>query len=138
MIRAAVMSLVLAVSASAADIDVGRFLDAVRQVEEWNGRDGRAGERGPWQITAAVWSMHMPGISFAQARQEGPARACAVKHVAWLRSRLRAQRHGVGVADNAFNLALCWNAGFSRTITGRAPLDSYDYARRVQNLYLNP
>lgn len=127
MIRAAVIYLVLALAGPAAVLDVPRFLSAVRQVEEWHGRDGRAGERGPWQITAAVWAMHMPGTPFAMARQEGPARACALKHVAWLRARLRA----AGADDNAYNLALAWNAGLSAVLRGRAPERSYDYAGRV-------
>lgn len=122
------------VSAQAADLDVPRFLGAIRAVEEWHGRDGRAGERGPWQITRDVWAMHMPGRPFSEARKEGPAYACAVKHLAWLRAGLVK----AGTDDNAFNLALCWNAGLTATITGRAPQISYDYAVRVSNLYLKP
>ena len=131
MIRVAVIFVTLALAAQAAVLDVPRFLSAVRQVEDWNGRDGRAGERGPWQITAAVWAMHMPGRPFAEARREGPAYACALKHATWLRARLVA----AGADDNAFNMALCWNAGADGTLRGRAPDRSYDYAVRVRNLY---
>jgi hypothetical protein len=35
------------------------------------------------------------------------------------------------VDPSPFNLALCWNAGLSKTLSGRAPVSSYDYARRV-------
>ncbi len=136
MIRALVIFLALTLAASAAVLDVPRFLGAIRTVEDWHGRDGHAGERGPWQITRAVWAMHMPGRPFAEARQEGPAYACALKHLDWLRGRLAVQRPVVD--DNAFNLALCWNAGLTATITGRAPLASYIYAGRVSNLYHNP
>ncbi len=90
MIRAAVILLLVAVGAHAADLDAPRFLGAIRAVEAWHGHDGRAGERGPWQITRDVWAMHMPGRPFAEARQAGPARACAVKHLAWLRDHLHA------------------------------------------------
>ena len=127
MIRAAIIFLALALSAHAADIDVDRFVEAIRQVENYRGRDGRAGERGPWQITAAVWSMQMRGTPFAEARHEWPANACALKQVAFLRAELLAR----GVDDNAFNLALCWNAGFTAATAGRAPVLAYDYARRV-------
>jgi hypothetical protein len=97
-------------------------------------RDGAHGERGPWQVTAAVWSMHMSGASFAEARQGDLARACAVKHVTMLCVQLRDS----GCDDNAFNLALAWNAGLARVLRGRAPMSSYDHALRVWNLYLGP
>lgn len=111
--------------------DPARLLIAIRTVEEWQGRDGASGERGPWQITRAVWSLHMPGISFAKARQEGPARLCALKHIAWLTRQLEARN----VPATAFNLAACWNAGLTGYTTGRAPVRAYEYAGRVENLY---
>lgn len=132
MIRAAVIFLALALASHAAVLDVPRFLGAIRAVEEWDGRDGRHGERGPWQITAGVWSMHMPGIPFAEARHEGPARACALKHVAYLRARLRAGN----VDDNTYNLAMAWNAGHGAVLRSRVPDVSYFYAARVEALYL--
>ncbi len=133
--RVAVTLLLLVIPASAEPLDIERFLSALRMVETGNHvRDGAHGERGPWQVTAAVWSMHMPETSFAEARQEGVARACAAKHVALLCSQLRES----GCDDNAFNIALAWNAGLARTLAGRAPLSSYDHALRVWNLYLGP
>jgi hypothetical protein len=97
-------------------------------------RDGAHGERGPWQVTAVIWSVYMPDRSFAEARQEDLARVCAMKHVEILRHRLRA----AGCDDNAFNLALAWNAGLPRTLASRAPMSSYDHALRVWNLYGGP
>ncbi len=131
MIRAVAIFLVLTLAASAAPVDVPRLLVAIRTVEGYQGRDGAAGERGPWQITAAVWSRHMPGIPFEHARQEGPAHACAVKHIAWLRARLVA----AGIDPNPYNLALAWNAGDGAVLRARAPERAYDYAARVRNLY---
>ena len=132
MLRTALIFQILVASASADAFDVDRFLSALRMVETGNVvRDGARGERGPWQVTATVWSIHMPETSFAEARQEAPARACALKHVALLRGQLRA----AGCDDNAFNVALAWNAGLRRTLTSHAPMSSYDHALRVTNLY---
>lgn len=132
MIRALALSAVLVVSAHAG-IDVDRFVDALRERETGAGpvRDGARGERGPWQITRAVWALHMPGKPFAQARQAAPARACALKHVRWIAAQLEAR----GVDASAFNLALAWNAGLEGATHGRAPERAYDYARAVEAIY---
>ena len=37
-------------------IDGNRLLEAIRQVENWNGRMGAAGERGVFQITPEAWA----------------------------------------------------------------------------------
>jgi hypothetical protein len=121
---------VLCVKSEAA-VDAERLASAIRPVEDWHGRDGAAGERGPYQITRAVWSMHMPGTPFAAARQEGPGRACALKHIAWLARELKA----AGWPDNAHTIALAYNAGLTAVLEARAPQSSYDYALRVENIY---
>lgn len=108
-----------------------RLADSIRAVEGWRGRDGAAGERGPYQLTAAVWALHNPGRPFALARQEGPARACALKHLAWLSLELGRK----GVDPSAFNVAAAWNAGLEGYTTGRAPVRAYLYARDVERIY---
>jgi len=123
---------VVSVTTASAALDPARLADAIRPVENWHGLDGRHGERGPYQITRGVWSMHMPGTPFAAARQEGPGRACALKHIAWLARQLKA----AGWPDNAHTIALAYNAGLTAVLTGKVPLESYDYALRVENLYL--
>lgn len=97
-------------------LDSDRLLDAIAQVETGGvPRLGKAGETG----------LHQLG---KDARRD---HGDAATHLAWLRRELRR----AGAADNAFNLALCWNAGLTRVLQGRAPMASYDYARRVENLY---
>lgn len=91
-------------------------LRAIAMVEDWQGRRGAAGERGPWQMMPGTW-----------AQYTGTAEERAAQHLSWLRRQLVRQ----GVEPSAFNLALCWNAGLRATVTGRAPVSSYDYARRV-------
>ena len=124
-------SLVLFAANAPAALEQERFLDAVRQVENWDGRDGRHGERGPYQLTASVWEMHEPGRPFAMARQEAAGRACALKHVAWLQAGLSR----AGIDPSPFNVALAYNAGRGAVLRGRAPERAYDYAGRVRNLY---
>ena len=134
MIRATIILCALCASvvqSPAAPLDAERLADQIRKVEDFRNHDGTHGERGPYQITRGVWDMQMPGIPFALARQEGPARACALKHIAWLRTQLVA----ADLDDNAHTVALAYNAGLTAVLTGKAPMSSYDYALRVQRLY---
>jgi hypothetical protein len=47
------------------------------------------------------------------------------------------QRHlerellAIGIEPMPFNVALAWNAGITKVRAGKAPVSSYDYARRV-------
>lgn len=111
--------------------DKARLLAAIEQVEDWRGHDGAAGERGPWQITPAVWRQHCPAWSFETARQRGRARICAERHLAWLSDGLLRK----GIAPVPFMLALAWNAGLTGATNGRAPVRAYEYAVRVENIY---
>lgn len=131
MIRSFVIFVTLALAASAAQLDVERLADAVRTREGYHGRPGALGEAGPWQIREMTWRQHMGGKPFAAARQEGPARACALKHLGWLRDQLQAR----GVDGSAFNVAVAWNAGLEQYLSGRAPVRAYRYAADVVRLY---
>jgi hypothetical protein len=99
------------------------FLGAVAEVEDWRGQRGAAGEIGPWQMMPRTWASY-----------RGTAEDRARAHLAWLRATLERR----GVEPSPFNLALCWNAGLHATLTGRAPVASYDYARRVVALMETP
>ncbi len=94
----------------------GAMLAGIARVEDWQGRRGAAGEIGPWQMLPATWAAY-----------RGTARQRAETHLIKLRRDLAR----LGVDPSPFNLALCWNAGLTATVTGRAPEKSYDYARRV-------
>jgi hypothetical protein len=111
--------------------DLPRLADAIRAAEGYRGAPGALGEEGPYQIRAITWRQHMPGKPLAMARQEAPARACALKHLAWLAASLEAR----GVPASAFNLAAAWNAGLERYLSGRAPERAYAYARRVEAIH---
>lgn len=113
--RLLILALSLSVSLPAA-VDAPRLLAAIALVETGNApKIGKAGETG----------VHQMGV--AARRDNGTA----AKHLAWIRAQLR--RHGAD--DNATNIAICWNAGLTKTVTGKAPVSSYDYARRVVNIY---
>ena len=111
-------------------LELERLLDAIRAVEQWDGRDGAAGELGPYQIRAATWRQHMGGLPFALAREERWGRECARRHMTWLRRHLAA----AGIEPNPFNLTLSYNAGLETVLRGRAPERAYRHARRVENL----
>lgn len=111
--------------------EVEPYLDATREIEDWQGRDGRHGERGAYGIREAAWRQHMGGMPFAAARQERWGRECARRHVAWLRHELARS----GVHTGVFNVALAYNAGLARVLSGRVPERAYDYANRLSALY---
>ena len=132
MIRAGLIAIAVLVGAHGAELDAPRLAGALRVREGYRGLDGRLGERGPWQLRRSVWSRQMPGIDYAWARPYGTARACALKHIAWLARCLEAR----GVPATAFNIAAAWNAGLEDYTTGRAPVRAYRYAADVERLYL--
>lgn len=96
------------------------LLRAIALVE--SGADPRAvgahGERGQFQMSPAV-----------VASCGGHGEREAARHLHWLERQLAAK----GVALLPFNLALAWNAGASAATSGRAPISSYEYARRVES-----
>lgn len=135
MIRWAIILLIAGlaiVSAKSAEVDVPRYLDSTRLIENVDGRDGAHQERGPYGIRPATWRQHMGTLSFALAREERWGRECARRHVAWLQGQLQA----AGIDPNVYNLALAYNAGLETVLRGRAPVRAYDHATRLRNLYL--
>jgi len=112
MIRAAVIFLLLAIAARAAEIDMPRFLQVLAMKETglgWNGRPGPCGELSAWQITETVWRQHMAPRPFRQARDPALARACAVKHLAWLIAGIGNR----GLELTPARLATAWHFGLS-------------------------
>jgi hypothetical protein len=114
---------------AALDRDV--FLSAVAEVETGgNARAvGRRGERGLYQFTRATWQRHS-SRPFAEAHNPTVAHSVAVQHFNWLRARLSAN----GREPTAYRMAVAWNAGLGRAISGAPPRSTRDYARRVSNL----
>jgi hypothetical protein len=109
------------------------ILSAIASVEDWRGRVGAAGEIGPYQMLPSTRAdrlreLQAAGVNYPTERELARA------HLAWIRRQLLA----ADVEPLPFNLALCWNAGVRATITNRAPVRSYDYARRVVALLSQP
>ena len=124
--------LLLAGSLTAAPFDAPVLVDSLQQMETprgWDGRPGPAGELGHWQLTAAVWRQHMPGIPFAKARQPRYARACALKHVRWLAEQI--ERHGYPPTPAC--VATAWTIGLTGFL--RRHGRTTDFGRRTANLY---
>lgn len=118
-------------SIAGAEVDAGRLADAIRARENFHGRDGAHGERGPYQITAAMWALQMPGRPFSEARRETPSRLCTLREIARLERELRRR----SVDASVFNIALAWNAGLEGSTRGAAPVRAYWYAAWVDQLY---
>jgi hypothetical protein len=116
------------------DYTMRNLLDAIRMVEGWQGRPGAAGEIGPWQMLPSVRAKYLTliqdlGPAFAQAQMSSDE-SLAQMHIWSIQRELRRR----DAFDCAFNIALCWNAGTPRALSGRAEERHYDYARRVEAL----
>lgn len=111
--------------------DCDSFLKAVAEVE--TGGNPRAvggqGERGLYQFTLATWRAYTTQ-PFIAAHDPVIAHEVAVKHFVWLQDRMLAS----GRQPTAHHLAVAWNSGLSRALTGRFPQSTRDYASRVVNL----
>lgn len=111
--------------------DRSAVLRAINEVENPTNSSapGRCGELGPYQFTARTWHVHTR-LPFAFAVQRGYADDVAVKHYEWIRRGLVQ----AGVFPSPFNIALAWNSGLTAAVSGKSPVSSYEYARRVVNL----
>lgn len=92
---------------------------------------GKAGERGMYQITAGVWKQHAKISPFRDAHKPHVSKIVAERHLAWLEREIAEKGYEV----TAETLALCWNAGLTRGLSGKPFESSLDYARRVNNRY---
>lgn len=101
---------------------------ALAQIETPNGvplAPGPAGETGRWQLTPSVRADR--GAELEARHEKVTDEAIARAQVRWLeRELVRA-----GVDPSPFNIALAWNCGLTRTLQGKAPVASYDFATRV-------
>ena len=127
--RVSVFSL-LSLPAAAVELNMGKLLDSIRQVEDWDGKDGKAGERGPYQFTRAAWE-ETTRLPFVMARHETTARAVAAVRVRKIMRQLA--QHGWDVEP--YEIGLAWNAGLTALWTRRVPQRCYEYAKHVENLY---
>ena len=117
--KSLLLFLLSVIGTAAADkcFDDARFLQAVAIVENSPaGTVGAAGERGAHQL--------LP-VNFH--RYSGTEVQRAAQHLDALKAECRRRQ----IVIIPFNLALMWNAGGPKTADGRAPISSYDYARRV-------
>jgi hypothetical protein len=104
----------------------GAMLASIAVEENWQGRVGRAGEIGPYQMLPSTRADRRRDLR-ARGVMNPTELQLATEHLNWIRKQLKA----AGVPPEPFNLALCWNAGGAGTVTGRAPVASYHYAGRV-------
>lgn len=107
------------------------FLRAISEVETGgNSRAvGRAGERGMYQFRRQTWQQYT-SRSFYEAHNPVVARSIAARHYDWLLDGFRRN----GRTPSVYLMAAAWNSGLSRTLNGRVPKATRDYARRVSNI----
>jgi hypothetical protein len=90
---------------------------------------GRMGERGLYQFRRTTWRQHTEE-DFRRAHHPEISATVARRHYDWICEALRAR----GYQATPYEVALAWNAGLSRVLSGRAPSRSHHYAQRVANL----
>lgn len=96
-----------------------RLLAAIA-MKEGGHKTGHAGELGIYQMMPAT-------VKDAG----GYDKAAALRHLKWLEHQLWTNYMDV----NVFNLALCWNAGFTNVRKAKSKVESYRYAVDVLSLY---
>lgn len=123
-----------AVQAEAAPMDREAFLKAVAEVETGGNTRavGRLGERGLYQFNRPTWKRYTKR-SFLDAHDPVIAHDIAVQHFIWLHARLTAN----GREPTDYQMAVAWNGGLSRALSGKFPRSTRDYARRVSTLANN-
>jgi hypothetical protein len=112
-------------------INAERMLKAIAEVEDWKGRQGKFGEKGPYQITKSVWRSYTM-MDFTDENVQKHGKEIALCHLDWIMHHLEIEQFPM----TSFNVALIWGAGwgaFSKAIYSDAKAD---YAKRVQNIYL--
>lgn len=138
-------SLCVTAYAKAADrdreIDIDLMLEAIRQVENWDGHSrGAAGERGPWQMTRPIWQV-LTDKPFDWADSPNLDHQIESHRVAreWVYEIRKLLRNRKLVAT-PYNVALVWTSGwgvFSFYHPKPVSAAKKDYAQRATNLYLD-
>lgn len=117
-------------------LDLMQVVEAIRQVENWNGRSvGASNEFGPWQFTADTWfdfsnhpfwwaGDHAPKCKAEQHR-------VALAYVTWIHAHLL----DIPIKESAYSIALVFTCGYSGVKHGKPSRAKRDYAQRVQNIY---
>ena len=121
------------------ELNVDAMVEALRQVENWDGHSrGAAGERGPWQITPAVWNQFSDQpFSYAESRApwcRSETRRVAREYVLWIHRRLSDAKLPAG----PFTVALVWTSGWNAYFyhsPHKPTRRKKDYAERARNLY---
>lgn len=113
-------------------INFNRLLDAISAVENWNGKDGKSGEKGPYQITHQVWNQYTM-LDFTDNNVKQHGKEIALCHLDWIYFQLKKNN----LPETAFAYAAAWNAGWNSYFSGTYSLAKEDYAKRVQNIYIS-
>lgn len=129
----------LAASPTRSPCDIDLMVEAIRQVENWDGHSrGAAGERGPWQITPSVWD-ECSDKPFSWADGRSNSEKTETRRVAREKLyRISARLTHAGYLPDAYTVALVWSAGWDAFFYRhpRSPSKAKrDYADRARNLY---
>jgi hypothetical protein len=110
---------------------VFEFLKALHAVENpANSHEpGKHGELGKYQMCEATWKRYT-ALDFCDANVWAFEDSVALKHVRRIEGLLAKQ----GARVDAFNVALCWNAGEHAVGFSASTIN---YAERVRNTYDN-
>lgn len=114
-------------------IDMHRLLYAIRTVEDWKGRDGPRGEKGPYQIMPEVYE-RITGRAYPEALVAALActdEVAVIAHIQWITDQFKRNREPVTIRS----IALVYGAGLTAFLNGTYSNAKNDYAWRVVNVY---
>lgn len=108
------------------EVDEQQMLISIKALENSNGRAGKLGEEGPYQINPKTWAEYsLIPMSVAPSYYHDIVAGRILRHyAAILRKR--------GTEVTPYRLALCWCSGPYRKSPSKRALD---YASRLQNYY---
>lgn len=111
------------------EIDVQRLIQAIKTVEDWQGKDGVHGERGPMQWKASRW-LQISSRPFVYA--DRPTAKEETDHV----TKLITELYQLGYKHPSIYLcALLHNSGMTAMKERRTGAQQKDYAARVEAIY---
>ncbi len=125
-----------AATAAPKPLDLDDVVEAIRQVEHWDGSSiGASGERGPFQFTKSTWSEFSKkpfwwasGYGWACREEQY---ATALRYVTWINDNLV----HVPLRETAYSVALVYTCGYTAVKHGKPSREKRDYAQRVQTIY---
>ncbi len=113
-------------------LDVERLLDAIAEVEAWDGKTpGASGEWTRWQMLPSVW-LHCRTVRKTMIQATPSEHRAAARQELLFRIATAQINH---MTVTPYLCGLLWGAGVSATINHKAGPAKHEYATHIMNCY---